>query len=145
MHIFAPNGDYCLYIPQLRNIIFSTKYITPWHFDGCKIIYILTPGDCLAFHVFFAGTHLCMNSPVDPALLQLVQQELKSLEGVVNNMSVEFEEEKRSVQCELQNVAIILEEMKHRMQRLETGQQNLECRTDQVESRIGDLEGIIVT
>ena len=94
---------------------------------------------------FFAGTHLCLNSPVDPALLQLVQQEVKSLEDVVNNMSVEFEEEKTSVQRELQNVAIILEEMKHRVQRLETGQQNLECRTEQVESRIGDFEGIIVT
>ena len=84
-----------------------------------------------------------MNSPVDPALLQLVQQELKSLEDVVNNMSVEFEEEKTSVQRELQNVAIILEEMKQRVQRLETGQLNLECRTEQVESRIGDFEGII--
>ena len=90
----------------------------------------------MAFHVFFAGTHLCMNSPVDPALLQLVQQEVKSLEDVVNNMSVEFEEEKTSVQRELQNVAIILEEMKHRVQRLES-------RTEQVESRIGDFEGII--
>ena len=80
---------------------------------------------------FFAGTHLCMNSPVDPALLHLVQQEVKSLEDVVNNMSVEFEEEKTSVQRELQNVAIILEEMKHRVQRLES-------RTEQVESRIGE-------
>ena len=75
-------------------------------------------------------------SPVDPALLQLVQQEVKSLEDVVNNMSVEFEEEKTSVQRELQNVAIILEEMKHRVQ-------GLESRTEQVESRIGDFEGII--
>ena len=31
-----------------------------------------------------------MNSPVDPVLLQVVQQELKSLQDVVDNMCVEL-------------------------------------------------------
>ena len=41
----------------------------------------------------FVGTQLCMNSPVDPALLQLVQDN-------VNDLSVEFDQ----VQEELKNV-----------------------------------------
>ncbi|KAJ7339502.1 hypothetical protein OS493_005900 [Desmophyllum pertusum] len=94
------------------------------------------------------GTHLCVNSPVDPPLLQLVQQELKTLQDAVENMSVEFEEEKTKVQHELQNVATTLEEMQQRVQRLETGQQNLEyCtgliegRVDNIEDRMDDFEG----
>ena len=53
-----------------------------------------------------------MNSPVDQALLQLIQQEVKFLQDNVNNLSVEFDQEKVRVQQELQNAAIILEEMK---------------------------------
>jgi len=60
-----------------------------------------------------------MNSPVDPALLQLVQQEVKSLQDDVKNMSVEFEEGKIRVQHELERHETILEEMKQRVQRLE--------------------------
>ena len=60
-----------------------------------------------------------MNSPVDPALLQLVQQEVKSLQDDVKNMSVEFKEEKAKVQLELQKITITLEEMQQRVQRLE--------------------------
>ena len=85
---------------------------------------------------------MCMNSPVDPGLLQLVQQECKLLQDSVNNMSVEFEEEKRKVQHELQNVATTLEEIERRMQRVEIGQQNLGHRTGILEGRIEDFEGI---
>lgn len=60
-----------------------------------------------------------MNSPVDPALLKLVDQEIKSLQDGVNLMSVEFEEEKARVQQELQNIATVLEEMKLSIQKLE--------------------------
>ena len=60
-----------------------------------------------------------MNSPVDPALLQLVQQEVKSLQDDVNNMSVEFGEEKIRVQHELEQYERILEEVKQRVRRLE--------------------------
>ena len=73
---------------------------------------------------FVAGTLLCVNSPVDPALLQLVQQEVKFLQDNLSNLSVEFDQEKVRVQQELQNVAVILEEMKHMVERLKTFQGN---------------------
>jgi len=60
-----------------------------------------------------------MNSPVDPALLELVQQEVISLQDGVKNMSVEFEEERAKVQQELQKIMMTLEEMQQRVQRLE--------------------------
>ena len=59
-----------------------------------------------------------MNSPVDPALLQLVQQEVKFLQDNLKNLSLEFDQEKVRVQQELQNAAIILEEMKQTVERL---------------------------
>ena len=59
-----------------------------------------------------------MNSPVDPALLQLVQQEVKLLQDNLKNLSVECDQEKVRVQQELQNAAIILEEMKQTVERL---------------------------
>ena len=49
-----------------------------------------------------------MNSPIDLALLQLVQKEVKFLQDNVNNLS-----------------AIILEEMKQMVERLKTFQGNL--------------------
>jgi len=77
-----------------------------------------------------------MNSPIDPPLLQLVQQDLQWLQNALKNMSVEFEEEKRKVQHELQNIATTLEEMTQRVQ-------TLEHRTGLVEGRMHDLEGNI--
>ena len=65
-----------------------------------------------------------MNSPVDPALLQLTQQEVKFLRDNVNNLSVEFDQEKVRVQQELQNAAISLEEMKQTVKRLKNFQGN---------------------
>ena len=82
-----------------------------------------------------------MNSPVDPALLQLVQQELKSLQDDVMNMSIELEDEKRKVQDELKNVATTLEEMEQRVQILETGQQTLQHRSGLFEDRMDNFEG----
>ena len=72
-----------------------------------------------------------MNSPIDPVLLQLVQQELQWLQDAMKNMTVEFEERKRKVQHELQNIATTLEEMAQRVQ-------TLEHRTGLVEGRIGN-------
>ena len=72
----------------------------------------------------FAGAFLCMNSPVDPALLQLVQQEVRFLQDNVNNLSVEFEQERLRIQQELQNAAIILEEMKQTVEGLKNFQGN---------------------
>ena len=101
------------------------------------LTYVETVDNFLLIDVMVAGIHLCMNSPVDKALLQLVQQQLKSLQDDVGDMSVEFESEKREVQQELRNVAVILEEMK---QRVETGQQSLECRTGLVEERVTNMD-----
>ena len=82
-----------------------------------------------------------MNSPIDPALLQLVQQKLKLLQDDVTNMSVELEDEKRKVQDELKNVAATLEDMEQRVQILETGQQTLEYRSGLFEDRMDNFEG----
>lgn len=57
----------------------------------------------------FAGILLCSNSPVDPALLQIVQQGLKFLQDNVDNLSVEFDQEKVEAQQEQQNTAIALQ------------------------------------
>lgn len=46
------------------------------------------------YFVSSLGTQLVMNSPVDQALLQLVQQEVKALQDGIDNMAVEFENEK---------------------------------------------------
>ena len=82
-----------------------------------------------------------MNSPIDPVLLQLVQQGLQSLQNDVRNMSVEFEEEKRKVQHELKNVATALEVVEQRVQLLETGQRTLEHRIGLLEDRMDHFEG----
>ena len=61
---------------------------------------------------FVAGTLLCMNSPMDPALLQLVQQKVKFLQDNVNNLSVEFDQEKVRVQQQLQEMKQMVETLK---------------------------------
>ena len=95
----------------------------------------------MALVAFFSlGTHLCMNSPVDPALLQLVQQELKSLHDVLDNMSAEFVEDKIKVQHEVGSISAALEEVKQRVRRLETGQKNLEL----TQSRLNDFQGTCI-
>ena len=108
----------------------------------CTIL-VLIYLDCLvlfAFINFAVGTHLCMNSPVDPALLQVVQQELKSLQDVVDNMSLELNQ-KTKIQHELRSIAVTLNYMEKRLQRLEIGQQNLESHVDQTDSRLDKIEG----
>ncbi len=82
-----------------------------------------------------------MNSPVDPTLIQLVQQELKSLQDDVKNMSVECDEKKTKVQTELQNCANGLEELHQKMERLEIGQQNMKHRAGLTEKRVDNVEG----
>lgn len=82
-----------------------------------------------------------MNSPVDPALLQVVQQELKSLQDVVDNMCLELNQKKTKIQHELRSIAVTLNYMEKRLQRLEIGQQNLESHVDQTDSRLDKIEG----
>lgn len=77
-----------------------------------------------------------MNSPVDPVLLQVVQQELKSLQDVVDNMCVELKQRKTKIQRELRSIAVTLNYMEKRLQ-------NLESRADQADGRLDDFEGAI--
>lgn len=63
----------------------------------------------------FTGTLLCMISPVDPALVQLVQEDLKFLQDYVDNFSVEFVLEKVEVRQELENIAIVLQDWMKQM------------------------------
>ena len=83
-----------------------------------------------------------MNSPVDPALLQLVQQEVKSLQDSFDNMSLVCEAEKVKINQELEKIAVSLEEMKQRLHRLETRQQALERRADLADGRMDNFEGV---
>ena len=54
---------------------------------------------------------MCLNSPVDPVLLQLVQQGVKFLQDNINNLSVEFDQDKIKVQQELQNATAEMKQM----------------------------------
>ena len=77
-----------------------------------------------------------MNSPVDPVLLQVVQQELKSLQDVVDNMCVELKQRKTKIQRELRSIAVTLNYMEKRLQ-------NLESHADQADGRLDDFKGAI--
>ena len=77
-----------------------------------------------------------MNSPVDPVLLQVVQQELKSLQDVVDNMCVELKQRKTKIQRELRSIAVTLNYMEKRLQNLESG-------ADQADGRLDDFKGAI--
>ena len=109
----------------------------------CTIL-VLIYLDCLvlfAFINFAVGVHLCMNSPVDPALLQVVQQELKSLQDGVDNMCLELNQNKTRIQHELRSIAVALNYMEKRLRTFEIGQQNLESRADRADGRLDEIEG----
>jgi len=84
-----------------------------------------------------------MNSPVDPDLMKLVQQELKSLQDDVKNMSAECDEEKSKVQSELQNLITVFDEMEQKMERLEIRQKNTESEIGDVKDRLSAVEDTI--
>ena len=81
-----------------------------------------------------------MNSPVDPALIKLVQQELKFLQDGVKNMSVEYEKERTKVQSELQNCASVLKILQEKVENIEHWTRQTEKRVDDVEDRVGVVE-----
>ena len=99
----------------------------------------------------FAGTQLCMNSPVDQALLQLVHQNVHSLENEVKNWSEELKEEKERVQQQLQKFDGAFEEINQRLLRLETGlkrsrkdHERLTTKQRRLESHSGDVEQRVI-
>lgn len=81
-----------------------------------------------------------MNSPVDPVLLQLLQQKFSSLQDDVKKMSEGCREEKNKVQDALHNFASDIEDWKQRVEELESGQQNTARQAELTESRVDDLE-----
>ena len=92
--------------------------------------------------------HFCRNTPLHElscgtALIQLLQQELKSLQDDVKNMSAECEEEKSKVRSELQNFVSVLDEMEQRMERLEIRQQNTSSEIGDVKDRMSVVEDTI--
>ena len=85
----------------------------------------------------FAGTQLCMNSPVDQALLQLVHQNVYSLESKIKNWPEELKEEKDKVQQQLQ---IFRSEITQRLAKLETEQQRLKTGQKRLGNELQRLE-----
>ena len=83
----------------------------------------------------FKGFYLCMNSPVDQDLLQLVQQNVESLKDAVKNMSEESENERKKVGDELQRCWTALEDIKQRVELFEN-------RVSRVEGTVSELRGI---
>ena len=81
-----------------------------------------------------------MNSPVDQHLLQLVQQDVKSLEDVVENVCEESEKEKKKVLDELQKCWTALEDTKQKLESVENRVDGFEYRVDGAERRIDDFE-----
>ena len=81
-----------------------------------------------------------MNSPVGPALVQLLRQGLKSLQDDVKRMSSECDKEKSKVQSELQNFVNVLDGMEQRMERLEIRQQTTESEIGDVKDRMSAVE-----
>ena len=75
-----------------------------------------------------------MNSPVDQALLQLIHQNIHSLENEVKNWCDEHKDEREKVQRQLQKVARGFKEINQRLLRLETGHQRLETEQQRLET-----------
>ena len=75
-----------------------------------------------------------MNSPVNQALLQLVHQNVHSLENEVKNWSGELKEEREKVQQQLQQFDGAFEAINQRLLRLETSHQRLETEQQRLET-----------
>lgn len=108
----------------------------------------------LNFELFrdtFAGTQLCINSPVDQTLLQLVHQNVHSLANEVKNWSEGVKEEKEKVQQKLQIFDLAFKEINPRLRILETGQlrlkrdhERLKTKQRRLESHSRDVEQRVI-
>ena len=101
--------------------------------------------NCELFTVtLFAGKQLCMNSPVDKALLQLVHHNVYSLENKIKNWPEELKEEKHKVQQQLQTFRSETEQrlakLETEQQRLKTGHQRLENEQQRLDSHSRNVE-----
>ena len=82
-----------------------------------------------------------MNSPVDQDLLQLVQQNVESLNDAVKSMSEESEKERKKVGDELQRCWTALEDIKQRVELTENKVDGVENRVGRVEGSVSELRG----
>ena len=86
------------------------------------------------------GTLLCMNAPVDPVLLQLVQQHVNVLKIDLDKMAFELEDDRKVVKKALQDVKADLDQLGKRVssieQRFESLESDVQQRVAQVEQRI---------
>ena len=89
---------------------------------------------------FPLGSLLCMNAPVDPALLQLVQQHLNTLETDVDNLAFEVEDDRKKVKEALQNIKADLEELERRVSKLEQRVKRLQDDQSGLDSRLTSLK-----
>ena len=79
-----------------------------------------------------------MNTPVDPALLQLVQQHLNTLETDVDNLAFEVEDDRKKVKEALQ-LQTRVSKLEQGVKRLQDDQSALDGRFKSLKS---DQEGI---
>ena len=79
-----------------------------------------------------------MNTPVDPALLQLVQQHLNTLETDVDNLAFEVEDDRKKVKEALQ-LQTRVSKLEQGVKRLQNDQSALDGRFKSLKS---DQEGI---
>ena len=80
-----------------------------------------------------------MNAPVDPALLQLVQQHVNTLETDVSNLAFEVEDDRKKVKEALQNIKADLEELERRVSKLEQGVKRLQDDQSDLDGRFKSL------
>ena len=85
-----------------------------------------------------------MNSPVDQGLLQLVHQNVHSLENEVKNWCKELKEEKNKVGQQLQIFDLAFKGINQRLLRLETGHERLETEHQRLESYSRDVEQRVI-
>ncbi|XP_015755083.1 PREDICTED: uncharacterized protein LOC107334642 [Acropora digitifera] len=90
------------------------------------------------------GKLLCMNSPVDQGLLQLVHQNVHSLENEVKNWCKELKEEKNKVGQQLQIFDLAFKGINQRLLTLETGHERLETEQQRLESYSRDIEQRVI-
>ncbi|XP_067016976.1 NLR family CARD domain-containing protein 3-like isoform X2 [Acropora muricata] len=90
------------------------------------------------------GKLLCMNSPVDQGLLQLVHQNVHSLENEVKNWCKELKEEKNKVGQQLQIFDLAFKGINQRLLTLETGHERLETEHQRLESYSRDIEQRVI-
>ena len=83
---------------------------------------------------------LCMITTMDPALLQLVQQHVHTLNTDVDKLAFEMENDRETVKKALQDVQADLEELEKRVSRVEQGVKQLRDEQSAMDGRFQSLK-----